>query len=63
MRHVLALTGEDPGGKGVSEDDQVMAAEADIDDISRFLNGAVKRGSHGSKKKAGESPSSKTRAF
>lgn len=52
MRHVLAPTGEDPAGKGVLEGDQVMVAEADIDNVSKFLNCFVKRGSHGTKKKA-----------
>jgi hypothetical protein len=52
MRHVLAPTGEDPAGKVVLEGDQVMVAEADIDNVSKFLNCFVKRGSHGTKKKA-----------
>jgi hypothetical protein len=61
MRHVLAPTGEGPAGKVVLEGDQVvMGAEADIDNVSKFLNGVVKRGSHGTKKKAGEGPRSKT---
>jgi hypothetical protein len=53
MRHVLAPTGEDPADKVVIEGDQVMGVEADIDNVSKFLNGFVKRGSHGAKKKAG----------
>ena len=54
MRHVLAPTGgEDPAGKVVLEGDQVMVAEADIDNASKFLNCFVKRGSHGTKKEAG----------
>jgi hypothetical protein len=52
MRHVLAPIGEDPAGKGVVESGQVTVAEADTDDVSRFLNGVMKRGSHGTKKKA-----------
>jgi hypothetical protein len=38
MRHVLAPTGEDPAGKGVLEGDQGMVAEADIDNVSKFLS-------------------------
>ena len=53
MRHVLAPTGEDPAGKGVIERDHVTAAGTDIDDVSKFPNGVVKRGSHGRKGKAG----------
>jgi hypothetical protein len=53
MRHVLAPTGGDQVGKGVIEGDRVMVAEADIDDVSKFLSGFVKRGSHGTKEKAG----------
>jgi hypothetical protein len=53
MRHVLAPTGENPAGKGVLEGVQVMVAEADIDNLSKFLNGFVKRGLNGTKKKAG----------
>jgi hypothetical protein len=63
MRHVLAPTGEDPAGKGVIEGDQVMGAEADIDDVSKFLNGFMEKGSHGTKKKAGQGPWSKAWAF
>jgi hypothetical protein len=63
MRHVLAPTGEDPAGKVVLEGDQVMVAEADIDNVSKFLNCFVKRGSHGTKKKARQDPWSKTQAF
>jgi hypothetical protein len=50
MRHVLAPTEGDPVGKEVIEGDRVMGAEADIDNASKFLNGVVKRGSHGTKK-------------
>jgi hypothetical protein len=53
MRHVLAPTEEDPAGKGVIGGDRVMGAEADIDDVSKFLNGFMERGSHGTKKTAG----------
>jgi hypothetical protein len=53
MRHVLAPTGENPAGKGVLEGVQVMVTEADIDNLSQFLSGFVKRGSRGAKKKAG----------
>jgi hypothetical protein len=53
MRHVLAPTGEDPVGKGALEGVQVLGTEADIDSLSKFLSGFVKRGSHGTKKKAG----------
>jgi hypothetical protein len=53
MRHVLVRTGEDPAGKEVIEGDQAMVTEADIDDVSKFLNCFVERGSHGTKKKAG----------
>jgi hypothetical protein len=52
MRHVLAPTAENPAGKGGLEGVQVMVAEADIDNVSKFLNCFVKRGSHGTKKKA-----------
>ena len=53
MRHVLAPTGENPAGKGVIEGGQVMGAESDIDDVSKFPNSIVKRGSQGTKKEAG----------
>ena len=60
MRRVLAPTGEDPAGKGGIEGDLVTGAEADIDNVSKFPNGVVKRGSHGAKEKGGEGPWSKT---
>jgi hypothetical protein len=40
-----------------------MGAEADIDGVSKFLNGVVKRGSHGTEKKAGEGPWFEAQAF
>jgi len=43
MKPVLAPTGEDPAGKGVIEGDRVMVAEADIDNVSTFLNCVVKK--------------------
>jgi len=43
MKPVLAPTGEDPQGKVVIEGDQVMGAEAHIDDVSKFLNCVVKK--------------------
>jgi hypothetical protein len=53
MRHVLAPTGGGLVGKVVIEGDQVMVAEVDIDDVSKFPNYFVKRGSHVTKKRAG----------
>jgi hypothetical protein len=45
MRHTLATTGEDSGGKVVIEGDRVTVVEAALDPVfSQSLNEAVKRG-------------------